>query len=269
MKKVVFTFCFAVLQVLYLQAQEMPAGAPPGRWVSFVHVESGLLNPSGTIRDNIAIRQNISSFFVNQVSDGEINSTAFGIYAGLRAEYFLKKFKTGLSAGLRYINYGSEISGFSARNADFFYLRYSMEGSDTRFARVKSMSETTNFITIPLELRFIPIQRKGIGLFVKAGAELSLLNLKHSTHISFQDPEMNVNEDEILQQISTPANKFYSTLYATAGIKFGYEGKVNYILEVFLPGSYLTKDNFSLTKVDYFEGFKLSLQIPVFKRQNE
>lgn len=264
MKKMIIAFFPAVLQVLSLPAQDLPATALPG-WASFLHIESGLINPSGTVRDNIAIRQNISSFYVSQLPDGEVNSATTGDMAGVRWEYFLRKFKTGVSAGLRYTAYFSEITGYSAANADFFYLRYSMQGSDTKFARVKSMNETSHFITLPLEVRVIPIQRWGMGFFVKAGAELSLLNVKHDTRINFQDDAMNVYEDEILENITSGANKFYSTLYTSVGVKFGRENRVNYIIEAFLPSFYLSKDNFSLTEVDYFEGFKLSVQFPVRK----
>lgn len=257
-------FCFIVMQVNCLYPQDMPA-APPPAWSGFLYLESGLISPSGTIRESVAIRQNISAFYVDQVSEGEVNAATSGAMAGLRWEYFLKKFKSGVSAGLRYTGYFSEISGYSASNADFFYLRYSMQGSDTRFARVKSMNETSHFITLPLEIRVVPIQRWGMGFFVKAGAELSLLNLKHDTHIDFQDDAMNVYGDDILENISSRANEFYSTLYASAGVKFGREDRVNYIIEAFLPSFYLSKDNFSLTEVDYFEGFKLSVQFPVRK----
>ena len=267
MKKTIFTFSLIVLQVFYLHAQEMSANAPPAGWPGFLLLEAGTISPAGTIRDNIAIRQNISSFYVNQVSEGEVNSATAGRTAGLRLEYFLKKYKTGVSAGLRYTGYFTEISGYSARNADFFYLRYSMQGSDTKFARVKSLNETSHYLTIPLEIRFVPIQRWGLGFFVKAGTELSLLNLKHDTRIDFQDNAMDVYEDEILQNISYRANKFYSTLYASAGVKFGKENRVNYIIEAFLPSFYLSKDNFSLTEVDYFEGIKLSVQFPVKKTE--
>lgn len=261
MKNFVITLCLIVMAGIDLYSQDIPE-KPPHNWSRFLHVESGIMYPKGTIKESIAIRQNISSYYVNQASNGQISSTIFGFILGLRWEYFNVKLKTGISTGLRYTGYICEISGFSSSNSDFFYLRYSMLNSDTKFARVKSISETNNFISIPLELRTIPIQYKGLGLFVKVGAEFSKFNLKKSTNIDFQDESMEIHQDIILNDISAATNKLYSTLYGSIGLKLGQENKPNYIFEVFLPSFFLTRNNFTLTNVDHFEGFKFSVQFP-------
>lgn len=261
------------LVLLGLMAMSIPAIftqdvslKPPGNWVTNLHIESGFVYPDGTIRENIAIRQNISSYYVYQSSSGYISSSTTGFIAGLRCEFFNKKLKTGISSGLRYTGYNSEISGFTSSNADFFYLRYAMMNSDTKFARVKAITETNNFISIPLEIRFIPIQFKGIGLFAKAGIECSIVNLKKATDIDFQDSNMEVNQEIILSEMGISNQNFFSTLYGSIGVKLGEESRPNYMFEVFLPSLYLTKNNFALTEVAYYDGFKFSILFPITKR---
>ena len=265
MRKIALILCLIILPCVRLHSQVL-SEKQPGSWVRFLQVESGFMYPGGTIKENIAIRQNISSYYVYQSSNGYVSSYTSGFMLGLRWEYFNVRLKAGISTGLRYTGYISEISGFTSSNADFFYLRYSMMNSDTKFARVKSISETNNFISIPLEIRFIPFQYKGLGLFVKAGIEFSRFNLKKGTDIIFQDTIMEINEDIILSGMGAAPNKLYSTLYGSIGLKIGKEDKPNYQFEVFLPSLFLTKNNFTLSDVEYFDGFKFSVQIPIKKK---
>lgn len=265
MKKIAFFICLVIMPGIALHSQGL-SDKKPGNWVRFLQIESGFMYPNGTIKESIAIRQNISSYYVNQSSNGFISSSTSGFILGLRWEYFNIKLKTGFSTGLRYTGYSSEISGSTSRNADFFYLRYSMLNSDTKFARVKSITEINNFISIPLEIRFIPFEFKGLGLFVKAGIEFSRFNLKKETDIVFPDTAMEVNQDIILSGMSASPNKIYSTLYGSIGLKVGKEGKPNFQFEVFLPSFFLTKNNFTLTDVGNFDGFKFSVQFPIKKK---
>jgi hypothetical protein len=265
MKKIALILCLIIIPGVPLHSQVL-SEKQPGNWVRFIQVESGFMYPDGTIKESIAIRQNISSYYVNQSSNGYISSSTSGFILGLKWEYFNTRLKTGISTGLRYTGYRSEISGFTSSNADFFYLRYSMLNSDTKFARVKSITETNNFISIPLEIRYIPFQYKGFGLFVKAGIEFSIFNLKKGTDINFQDTIMEVNQDIILSGMSASPNKLYSVLYGSIGLKVGKEGKPNCQFEVFLPSLFLTKNNFTLTDVGYFDGFKFSILFPIKKK---
>jgi len=262
MKEFLIVLSFLALPVMTLYSQEIDA-KPSDNWKSYIHLESGFMYPSGTVKESIAIRQNISSYFVNQSSDGQIYSETSGFMLSASWEYFNKIYKSGISAGLRYTGFRSEISGFSSNNADFFYLRYSMLNSDTKFTRVKSITEANNFVSIPIELRVIPIQNRYFSLFAKGGAEFSMLNLNQKTHINFQNTDMNIYEDDILNNISSTTNKFYSTLYSSLGIIVGNERKVNYLFEIFLPSFFLTENNFSLVDLDHFQGFKFSLQFPL------
>jgi len=264
MRKTLLFFCALLMPIIGIKSQELSDNSP-GKWGKFLHVESGYIYPEGTIKENISIRQNISSNYVDQTSNGNISSETSGLILGVRWEYFNNKFKVGVSTGLRYTGYRSEITGSSSINAKFFYLRYSMEGSDTKFARVKSLIENNDFISIPLELIWVPLQYNSVDFFAKAGTDVSILNVNRGTRIKFQESNMEINQDIVLSGIETTTNKFCSTLYSSIGVKFGKENKPNYSFEFFLPSLLLSKNNFNLADIDYLEGFKLSIQFPIRK----
>ncbi len=264
MKNVLLTLGLIILPLAGLHCQE-PSDKTAGNHTGFLHLESGFMYPHGKIRENIAVRQNISSYYVDQSSDGHVSSETYGVFFSLRYEYFIEKLNAGISTGLRYTGFQSTISGNSSDKADFFYLRYSMINTDTKFARVKDITETKGFISIPVELRFIPIQYKNVGLFAKAGIEFSILNPVKKTDIDFQEASMEAYQDEVLSNITVQPDNFYAAFYSSVGIAIGKKDKPHYIFEVFLPSPLLSKNNFALTEVNSFTGFKFSVQIPLKK----
>jgi hypothetical protein len=235
---------------------------PTALWKMNFTAEAGYQYPKGSVRESIAIRQNISSYFVNQSTNGQISSGTTGAVLGLKYELFNTRFNSGLSTGLRLIRYESEISGYSSSTADFFYLRYSEEGADTKFARIKSLNEINSMITIPVELKFVLFQNYLFDLFCSGGVEASIFNIKKDASIKFQDESMKSYETQILNNISEPSRKFCSTLYASAGISIGKENRPNLLFEVF-PAVFLTKNNFTFTEINSYSGFKFSMMIPI------
>lgn len=262
MKKSLLFFLTILTAGLNLLSQDVST-EPSQKWLKYLHLETGIIYPAGSIKENIAIRQNLSSYFVNQYSEGEIISATSGINFGVKYEYFSPRFKTGLASGLRYTGYFTDISGYSSGTAEFFYLRYSTSGSDTKFARVKSLAERHNFITIPVEVRFVPIKIKEVGFFVKAGAEFTILDIKKDSNIEFQDAAMNVFESNILSQIKDKDNTYYSTLYGSVGFDCPIINRASLTFEVFLPSFVLSDNIFELTDVSHIEGFKFSVLIPL------
>lgn len=266
MKSTLISILLATTACLLTSAQFID-DPPPDTWQRFISVEGGMIYPEGEIKESVSIRQNISYYYVNQYSDGYVSSETSGLVFGVRYGYYFPRIKSGISAGVRFTGLDTEISGYTSDISDFFYLRYSMQDSDTKFARVKSMSESNYFLSIPLEAYIVPITYRNLSIYAKAGFEYSIVNLKSGSDIMFRDAEMDPYRDEILGSISGEANRRFSTLYGTVGMKLGREDMPNLLFEVFLPSLILTKNNFALIDVDYFEGFRLAVQIPLPGRE--
>jgi hypothetical protein len=138
-----------------------------------------------------------------------------------------------------------------------------MLNTDTKFARVENLTETRNFFSIPLELRFIPFEYQKFSFFVKAGAELGIFTMLNETHIEFREDVMKDQHDQVLSSMGLSSEDFYSTLYGSLGVSFGNKDRAKYILEFFVPSIFLGDDNFNLTDVDSFTGGKFSIQFPI------
>jgi hypothetical protein len=264
MRTQLLTTCAILLQVFSLFGQDQTEKPNTG-WRQSLHLDAGLLFPTGSIKESIAVRQNISYYYANHSSDGYVSAETSVFTTAVKWEFFNPRILMGFASGLRYTGFNTEISGYTARNADFYYLRYSMHESDTKFARVKSITESNNFISVPVEVTFIPLKYEELSLFVRAGVEFSLLNIKHATDIDFHNEEMEIQKDVILSVLADTPDKFYSTLYGSLGLMYTQEDKPNFVFEVILPVHFLSKNNFAFTEIDNMAGFKFSVQIPVIK----
>jgi hypothetical protein len=167
MKIYLLAFCLLCMSAFGVHSRELTE-KPPAR-AFFLHLESGFIYPGGNIRDNLAIRQNIGSGYAHHSSTGNIYADSYGFAGGMKLEYFNPVLMFGITTGLRFTRFNTAITGYSSSISDFFYLRYSMGGSDTKFARVKSITETNNFIGIPVELRFIPLSLTRSGYLSRQG----------------------------------------------------------------------------------------------------
>lgn len=266
MNKILLTICLAAFCGMKLFAQDSVV-KPPQNWSHFLHTEGGFLFPFTDMKKSISIRQNLSSYYVDQSSEGSINTFTMGFFASAKYEIFNTKIKTGFSTGIRFISYGSRISGYSSSNSDFFYVRYSMLSSDTKFARIHSIEQIKQIITIPLEIRYVlyHLQSLNLGVSVKLGTEFSALIPTNETTISFQEPNMNVYEDVVLSSIQAKSGNFYSTVYGSIGLHIGKLNSNSVLLELMLPAFYTSSDNFSLVTSKNYIGLKGSILFSLSK----
>lgn len=264
MKKYLIFLALYVVGNSYLYSQ-VASEEKSKNWKSQINVEAGMIYPNGNIRENVSIRQNISSFYVDQVSNGTVYSDTYGTIVGASWEYLNQNLKFGISGGLRYVSFQTEIYGNSSSRSDFFYLRYSIQDSNTKFARVKGLNEIASFMSIPVELKYNLYEYQQFKFFVSGGFEFSLLNIVKTTGIDFQEKDMEIYKNDILDIISISTNNFYSSLYGTAGLSYGKENKTSYQIEFFLPSIFISQDNFSLTEVKNYTGFKFSIEFPLNK----
>jgi len=63
----------------------------------------------------------------------------------------------------------------------YFFLRYNSENTNTEYARVKNINETSNYLGLPFELKISPFSIRNISFYFKVGTEFSFkLNTKSS-----------------------------------------------------------------------------------------
>lgn len=253
MKSAFFAFIF-LFACSWSQAQE-------NKKLS-LKVELGSSEVTGTLNDTWNIRQDVGSYYESTYRS--VAADMFATDIAVKLEYALFENKIALSSGLQLSNLKSDLYVANSRNAstDFFYLRYRNTGVNTHFAKVTSISESSNYLTIPLDARFNVFSIRKVRFFVRSGIDLGL-NIGSTTKINFINPEMQPYEDDVLNDLNISQNDIISSWKTSIGASFGNVNKLHYNLEVLLPSFYLTRNTSSILNDEVFTGFRLSAQIPV------
>lgn len=225
-------------------------------------LELGGNEVNGAVYDSWNIRQDVGSYY-----NGTTNSAAADLFAtnfAAKLEYAMFDNKFAISSGLQLTNLNSNLYVINSRsdNNGFFYLRYLRNGPVTEYAKVKSIAETSNYLSIPFDLKFVPISLWKCDFYIRTGIDFGFL-IGSNTDIDFVNPEMINYEKTILSNLDIYQNPIISSWNTSIGVSFGHKNKLHYNFELLLPSLYLTTHNSSIFKDEFFTGFKISAQLPI------
>jgi hypothetical protein len=125
----------------------------------------------------------------------------------------------GFLTGLRFTHLNSRIikSGFP----NFLYFLLRQTGTTTEYLKVKELNEISNYLGIPLEVRFFPYKQRRFRLYFMAGGELSY-QLTTKTNVLFDDKTMEIYQSSA-EEIVGKSSTWYAAFYARAGFILGKE----------------------------------------------
>ncbi|MCF8370874.1 MAG: hypothetical protein K9H64_04575 [Bacteroidales bacterium] len=231
--------------------------------VRFIGVESGIDFQicESTEYDFIRGDVDVSMYGLN---DGANNLTLSlqNWYIGTKAEIRTKNNRFGLSTGVRFSQITSSMSkstGWSG-TADFFYILNKQEGTSTEYLRVKEINQVSNYLGIPVEIKFYPTKPYFVRFFIK-GAALISGRLNTSNNVVFYSDEMNPYQNDVINKFDEP-KFFLGMVHGSVGIKFGHEDNINLSLEAATPSIIFTENSSSLLKPMFGGGLQLNILIP-------
>lgn len=254
MKKLRFIFCFlAAISFLSLQAQ-----SPKKKFViSFNYGTKGLISE---LNENWPIRQDVS-YYYNYGNNARVNIMARLNYFGVSPEFFFLNNKLSVASGLRFTNLYSDITKPEYDNSEYFFLRIKSDGSNTDYARVRTIKENVNFLGVPLEIKYIPFDFDFISFYVKLSGELAY-KINSATDIVFKEPEMEQYQSAVLSDLNVKTNPLYASIYASIGSTVRFSEKLFCSLDVFFPSFYTTEKNSGLVNITNISGVQISLTVP-------
>lgn len=225
-------------------------------------IEMGGNDVTGTLYDSWNIRQDVGSYYNSTTNS--VSSDLFATNFAAKLEYALFDHKFAISSGLQLTNLNSNvyIVGNMSNENGFFYLRYLRNGPITEYAKVKSITESANYLSIPLDFKFVPISLWKCDFYIRTGIDFGVL-VGSKTAIDFANPDMATYENTILSNLDIYQNPIISSWNTSIGASFGSWNKLLYNFEILLPSMYLTTHNSSIFKDEIFTGFKISVQFPI------
>ncbi|MCX7862907.1 MAG: hypothetical protein N2449_07920 [Bacteroidales bacterium] len=255
-------YLWLVLMLISLTVNSQTNQEQATTWNKFVHVEIHGVLPNSKIKENLPIRQNVSNNTYGYDNEAKIIATTNGLVFGSKIEIYNQQLKVSLSTGIKYFNFHSTIKGKMSDNADYFYFRYVSDVQESRFARVRSIKENQQFLSIPLEFRYYFFNRKIYSFYTTLGTDLGI-NVYHKLNVVFAKPEMISAKAEVLQTIDQTYDKFYSATNLSIGFRYNYLNKVGFNAELNLYSSLLGQSNFILSEASRIASVKASIRIPL------
>ncbi len=227
-------------------------------------LETGLVLPNANLYDDIAIRQNPLSDSWSSYNDGTVTFSSVGFMLGARWKWCNTTSGLGISLGIRTKGIFNDITGNSAKNGDYFYLRYYTDDFNkiTKFARIKTIDETLFILTLPVELQYTILRREFFDAFISLGTEIGYVAIRNM-EFTFRDDAMKAYEGDVRNAVHHQSNDFYGATYGSFGVVVG--SSRNIMFEICAPGIYFNKKYFDLGTASFFTTLKFSLQIPILK----
>lgn len=253
MKKIVLFF-LTLLLVTSLNAQK--------NYQFLLGVEVGGGGINGELNENWSVRQDVNPYSDYYNYSSSVNNLSSLAYFGFKPElsFFNKRLST--FSGLRFTQLDSYLGG--GIDGNYFFLRYKDDASGTEYARVNKLTEKVNYLSVPFELRFVPVQISNFGFYLKVGTEIGL-KLSSKRTIEFTSTSMEPYEDEVLNSNQSTTNNLYSTFYSAIGVRWESIKGANVNIEILLPSKISTKNNLTLITPDFYSGFQFSVAFPIKK----
>lgn len=255
MKKTNMVICFlVVLSVLGVSAQDQKKNFA----LSFNYGSKGL---APELNDSWPIRQDVGYYYNNGFNSSVDVMSALN-YIGISPEFFFLNNKLSVSTGLRFTNLTADVVKTDYDLGGYFYLMVKSEGLNTDYARVKAIRENTNYLGVPLEIKYIPFEFVNILFYVKLSAELGY-RINTSTDIEFKLSEMESYQSTVLSDLNIEANPLYSSIYSSIGTTIKLSKNLFCSLDVFLPSFYMSENNSGLVNMTNISGVQFSVTIPL------
>ncbi|MDR2449990.1 MAG: hypothetical protein LBD52_08550 [Prevotellaceae bacterium] len=222
-------------------------------------LEAGFNSYWGEVAKPEHVRENYSSPYSYSFHILPTQS-AMVYHLGFKPEYFFLRNRFGISAGLRVSRFSS---AFESGNSYPVMWLLRQEDIHTEYVRIRSITQNSYYVGIPLEIRFFPNRREfRFQHYLKLGVALNChVHTKYKT--VFYDEHMHIHAGTVEAQLGKPYS-FNSYIYPAIGFKIGRSPSPWVNLEIYCS-ALITPRTISFMKNGAGVGCQFSVQLPVGK----
>jgi hypothetical protein len=234
----------------------------------FIFLETGVDGISCSAPDKDYIRA-ISGPSVSEFYTDKIMALMMLESIGLKLEYRTANNKFGFSAGLRYTRMNTSIGrdSYMSGAPDFFYVNYDQNGLNTEYAKVRELSQKSDYLGIPIELRIYPYKDRKVSFYYKAGVSFNL-KINSKSDVVFYDTSMENYRNDVIKVVEK-ASPYYTTLYLGVGLRVGKSEKPGFSLEINAPVGVIFPAKSYFVNPQSGGGVQIMARIPVNNPKNE
>lgn len=232
----------------------------------YLNVDVGVGNMNGEMNNQWSVRQDQSSTYGGYSSvSSSIFSDAYQQYISIKPEIVFSK-RISLLSGVRLTQIRSEIIPYD-RGSYFFLRSKETNPLSIDYFRVTSISEKSNYLSIPIELKiniFQPDFWGGLAFYGRLGGSVGFL-LHSSNKIDFLNLPMEKYEREIIDAMNVKPNSALSMIYGGFGISYQVKNRPTFSLDLPLFAVLFSENNSTLTSNASSSIIQFTVGIPINK----
>jgi hypothetical protein len=231
--------------------------------IKFLGIEGGASWFQNEILNKDYLRGDVPSYYSAGTTASYANCKMYINYAGINSEFFLFKNKLGIMAGLNYSRLTSSINknGYESNSNNFFYFLYRQDGVNTEYLKINEIYQKSDYVGIPIELRYLLFKPHPFRPYFKIGAEFSY-RFHTKTEVDFINNAMEIYKQGVIEKYDQPES-FSSLMNGAIGLRIGNESTVAVNLEIRMFSVYLSSSPSSLADPMTGGGFRLEIQVPL------
>ena len=237
--------------------------SPKKKHQIYLGIEGGSRSFDTKSRDYEFIRAQAVYYFGYHNEHSQLSWFTYAPFIALKAEYRSYNDKFWMSTGLRYSSIKTIMGSYSdyANNTDYFFVMLSQNQEETHYYRINEIRETSQYVGVPVEIRYSPFLPRFFRLYFKMAIDLNY-KLANKREVEFFDPAMKFHEKEIAGLFDQPGS-FYAAVDFRVGIQGGRQNKPNLRLEGDFPSFVLTPEAFGLADNTFGGGVRISFIFPL------
>jgi hypothetical protein len=187
----------------------------------------------------------------------QVQSSAYQMFCGAKAEIKSTNGRFGFLSGLQIKSLHTALSKIAS--PQYFYFQFSENESSTEYYRVKSLQQVSNYITMPLHVRYFLWDQGSLRFYASVGANLGY-RIICKNQVNFQDPSMNQYKNDVTSRMGKP-DPFYASGFLQGGIDIGKENKPHINIGANLPAFFMHQSS-TLLKLSAGAGLNVQFLLP-------
>ncbi len=188
-----------------------------------------------------------------------VEGTFYTWNIGLCVERRVLNNKLALFSGLQYTSVVSGVDSEDYSSSDFMLINVSSSNETVEYLKVRSLSQNTHYIGVPIGLKYIPLSDHFVNMYIKSVVDINFL-IDHKIDTEFVNASMEKYNSKVESLISNPTS-VYTTFSFKGGVKLGKIGRPNINIEMG-PTFLLSDDPSSITTSEVGFSFQLNVLLP-------
>ncbi len=188
-----------------------------------------------------------------------VEGTFYSWNLGVKLERRFLKNKLAVFSGVQYLNVQSGMDADDYGDSNYMLINVSQNEQGVEYVRVKGFNQSTNYVGIPLGVKYTPLHDHFVNLYIKAQLDLNVL-INHKIESDFVNSSMKKYSNTVETLFGEPIN-LYTTFSFKGGIKLGRIGYPNVCLELG-PTFVISNDPSCITASKLGFNFQINLLLP-------